>query len=169
MRDGCYLADKAQGIKSSCSECPFSDCVLGERQSAVYEGLHGIELEQSRMSEVSEVDLRKMIMKKFDEGFELDAFRHRWLKDVDRCNERAVVEKDRMLRGYSVVCCECGWRLNKYDTIYWRKGSVRRRYWCELCVVKEVLALLYLRRCLGVRMINLGRYERLWKAVVSAT
>ena len=167
MRDGCYLADKVLGIKSRCFDCPYSECVLSERQCAVYEGLHGIEFEQSRIAEVTQVDLRKMIMKKFNEGFELDAFRHRWLKDADRCSERVMVMKDRMLSGSSVVCCECGWRLNKYDTIYLRKGSDYRRYWCELCVVKEVLALLYIRQCLGARIINLGSYERIWKAVIS--
>lgn len=166
MRDGCGLADKVLGGKSSCFECPFGDCVLSERRCAVYEGLHGIEFAQSLISEVNEVALRKVIVKKFNEGFEFDAFRHRWLKDVDRCNERAKVVKDRMLRGSSVVCCECGWRLNKYDAIYWRKGSVYHRYWCELCVVKEMLALLYLRQCLGTRIINLGSYERIWKAVL---
>jgi len=167
MRDGCYLADKALGGKSSCSECPFSDCVLSERECAVSEGLHGVELEQSRIAGVNEADLRKAFEEKFRSDLMFEGFRHRWLKDARGCGEGRI--KDSMLRGFSVVCSDCGRWLNRYDEIYKRKGDTSGRYWCPSCCVLEVLSLLYIRRCLRIRMINLRSYERVWRGVISDT
>jgi hypothetical protein len=66
-----------------------------------------------------------------------EGFRNRWLKDARGCGEGRI--KDRMLRGFSVVCRDCGRWLNRYDEVYKRKDDVRGRYWCASCCVLEVL------------------------------
>lgn len=156
--DGCVIADKKLGYESSCFECPFKDCKARGRDVVCEDDKvgHGAD-------EFSKDDIRKRIAYEVNKKIKFDGFIHRWMPDGNRLEadyRKGVMERIRL--GGTVSCCDCGYELSRSDNIYCRKADLSCKCWCVACCMVEVLAGLYIYKCLGEQVFHQRYYERVW-------